>query len=112
MSQKFLLTEKGMSYRRLLDEWLAKASLEVRPVLETGRADVLCRLAEEGAGISLLPDYVTEAAVKEGKIVRLEVKDCKVEVWKQVLHHRDKWVSAQMQTLLNHLTQIILGGRG
>ena len=38
----FLLTEKGMSYRRLMDEHLARFSLEVRPVLEFGSADLLC----------------------------------------------------------------------
>ena len=55
----FLLTEKGMSYRRLLDERLARSSMEIQPVLETGRADLLCSLAGENAGIGFLPDYVT-----------------------------------------------------
>ena len=108
----FLLTEKGMSYRRLLDESLARDNIEIRPLLEIGRSDLICRLVSENMALSFLPDYVTEDAVKEGKIVRLEVEGIKVEVWKQLLHHRDKWVSAQMQALLNHLSQIILGDRG
>ena len=107
----FLLTERGMSYRRLLDERLARENIEIQPILEIGRSDLICRLVSENMGLSFLPDYVTEDAVKEGKIVRLEVEGFKVEVWKQILHHRDKWVSAQMQVLLKHLSQIILGGR-
>ena len=50
--QDMLLTERGMSYRRLLDEWLAKHNVELKPVLETGRADLLCQLVEQGMGMS------------------------------------------------------------
>ena len=37
LGQNLLLTEKGMSYRRLLDEWLAQGSMELQPALEIGR---------------------------------------------------------------------------
>lgn len=104
----FLLTEKGMSYRRVMDEMLAERSLEVRPVLETGRADVLCRLAEEGAGISLLPDYVTEASVREGRLIRLEIRDFQIQVWKQILYRKEKWISPQMQAVIGHLSRLKL----
>ena len=63
LTQDMLLTEKGMSYRRMLDEWMAKASLEICPVLETGRADLICSLVERNVGVGFLPDYVTQAAV-------------------------------------------------
>lgn len=104
----FLLTEKGMSYRRVMDEMLAERAMEVRPVLETGRADVLCRLAEEGAGISLLPDYVTEEAVKQGRLKRLEVENFQITVVKQLLYRKEKWLSPQMRAVIAHLSGIKL----
>ena len=63
LEEPFLLTEKGMSYRRLMDEQLARSSLEIRPVLETGQADVICTLVGQNMGLSFLPDYVTEDMV-------------------------------------------------
>ena len=105
----FMLTEKGMSYRRLLDEHLARKNLEIQPVLEMGDADLICRLVEEDMGLSLLPDYVTEDAVKRGTVVRLNVADFQAEVWKQMLYRRDKWMSLPMQAMINHLAQIRLG---
>jgi len=108
LSCPFLLTEKGMSYRRLLDERLARDSMEIHPVLETGLADLICRLVEENMGISFLPDYVTEAAVQAGRVVRLPVDDFKVELWKQLLYRRDKWLSPQMQAMIGHLSGISL----
>lgn len=105
MNESFMLTEKGMSYRRLLDENLARHSLEIHPVLEIGSADMLCRLVEENAGISFLPDYVTESSVCLGKIKRLHVEEVNVDVWKQVLHHKDKWVSTPMKALFTYLSE-------
>lgn len=100
----FLLTEKGMSYRRLMDEHLARFSLEVRPVLEFGSADLLCTLVTQGAGVSFLPDYVTEAALKSGRLVRLSVPEFKPELWRQLLYHKDKWVSPAMQTVIEYFS--------
>ena len=109
LSASFLLTEKGMSYRRLLDENLARYSMEIQPVLEMGNTDLLAHLVEEDAGVSFLPDYATEKAVQAGKVKRLIVEDFDVELWKQVLYRRDKWVSLQMKAILKHLSEINLG---
>ena len=103
LSEPFILTEKGMSYRRLLDEELAKRSMEIQPVLEMGSADLICRLVAEGVGMSFLPDYVTESAVDRGLIVRLPVKDIRVELWKQLLYRKDKWVTLPMLELIKFM---------
>ena len=108
LDRPFMLTEKGMSYRRLLDEKLARDNMEIQPVLETGRADLICALAEENAGIGFLTDYVTEAGVRAGRMVRLDVEDFRITVWKQVLYRRDKWVSLPMQAMIRHLSGIKL----
>lgn len=100
--QPFILTEKGMSYRRLMDEKLAEMSLEIQPVLEIGSADLICSLVEQGAGISFLPDYMTVGKVEDGRLVHLQVDDFDVEVWKQLLYHRDKWVSPQMDSVMRY----------
>lgn len=109
MSSPFLLTEKGMSYRRMLDDFFAKRSVEVTPELELGNADMLCKLVCDGQGISFLPDYVTERAVKENKLKRLDVKGLDVELWKQVIYHKDKWVSPQMKAVLGFLSGLTIG---
>lgn len=108
LDQPFLLTEKGMSYRRLMDEYLAQGSMQIQPILEVGRADLICKLVEDGVGLSFLPDYVTEDAVLRGTVVRLNVPGFEPELWKQLLYHREKWVSPQMQAVISHLSEILL----
>lgn len=102
----FLLTEKGMSYRRILDEQLAQRSMELTPVLEIGNAHLICDLVQQGIGVSFLPDFVTQKAVEEGKLVCLNVPEIEVNIWKQLLHHRDKWVSPQIATVLQYCAQM------
>ena len=101
--QPFILTEKGMSYRRLMDEKFAELSLEIRPVLEIGSAGLICSLVEQGAGVSFLPDYVTEDRVRDGRLSYLPVKNFQIEIWKQLLYHRDKWVTPQLDCVLSYL---------
>ncbi len=105
IQEPFILTEKCMSYRRLMDEQLAAMSLEITPVLEVGSTRLLCSLTEQGVGISYLPDYVTERAVQEGKLSYILVQDFEIEIWKQLLYHRDKWVSPQMESVIDYCIQ-------
>lgn len=106
--QPFLLTEKGMSYRRLMDEQLAARSLEIKPVFVSGNADLICHLVEHGAGLSLLPDYVTRPYVEKGTLRYVHVPEIRLEVWTQLLHHRDKWISEAMGIVIDYLHRCVL----
>lgn len=108
LREPILTTERNMSYSRLLNEWLARHSLEIRPMLEIGSADAICKLVEDNMGIAFLPDYVTDDAVRRGTIKRLHVEGLEIEIWKQLLYHRDKWVSGQMQAIMDHLSSVLL----
>ncbi len=98
----FVLTEKGIGYRRILDRALEKMSLEIQPVLELGRTDIITAVLAKGIGVSFLPDFVTEAAVKRGELVYLDVADMEIDVWKQLIHHRNKWISRSLRAFLDY----------
>lgn len=102
VQQPFLLTQHNMSYRRLLDEKLAALSLEIHPLLEIGSTALICSLVEQNVGVAFLPDYVTAEKAAAGSLVYLPVGGFSVEVWKQLLYHRDKWVSPQLAAVLDH----------
>lgn len=102
LKEPFMLTERGMSYRRLLDEQLAARSLEITPILESGNAYQLCALAAQGIGIAFLPDHVTAPAVADGTIVALNVPDINITIWKQLLYHRSKLISPAIQAVMDY----------
>ncbi len=103
LNKPFILTERGMSYRKLMEEKLAEMSLAVEPFLEIGDASLICRLVSQNMGLSFLPDYATERAVKNGEIRRLSVSDFSVDIWIQLLYHHDKRRTPEMQCVIDYL---------
>jgi len=103
LHEPFLLTEKGMGYRRVLDEALEKQSLEVQPVLEIGRTDIITAVLEKGIGISFLPDFVTKDGIARGSLAYLEITDLDIQVWKQLIYHRNKWISRTLHAFLEYV---------
>lgn len=101
----FVLTEKGMSYTRIFEEKLSEKSLEITPILETGNTDIICEILKQGVGIGLLPDYVTKDRVEKGELRYIKVEDVEIEVWKQLLYHKNKWVSKEMEAVLDYCKQ-------
>ena len=101
MGMPFILTEHGMSYRRLMDEKLATMNLQIRPVFEVGNPSTICQLLSDNVSLSFLPDYATRPFVDRGELVRLEIEAFDVEIWTQLLYHREKWLSPQMLALID-----------
>ena len=101
----FILTEKSMGYRRAFDRAFAEKSLEIKPILEIGRTDIITAMLEEGAGLSFLPDFVTRRGVLEGKLAYIEIEDASFDIWKQLIHHRNKWISRSLAALIEYIKE-------
>ncbi|MBE6815076.1 MAG: LysR family transcriptional regulator [Ruminococcaceae bacterium] len=104
LEYQFILTEKEMGYRRILDKALAKKSIEILPALEVGRTDIITELLEYGSErVSFLPDFVTEEKVKKGSLVFLDVIDIETDIWKQLIYHKNKWLSNSLSALIEYI---------
>ena len=101
----FILTERGFGYRRVFDEMMAKSSLEIRPVLELGRPDIITHILAQGVGVSFLPDFVTEQKVAAGELCYLHVPEITENVWKQLIYHKNKWVTAAMRAVIEYIKE-------
>ncbi len=101
----FILTEKGMGYRRVLDEKLAKMSVEIHPVLEISRTDLITKLLEDGKAVSFLPDFVTRKKVEEGTLCYLDIADVQIEIWQQLIYHRNKWMSRTLKAFIEYVME-------
>ena len=47
-------------------------------------------------------------AAAKAKLVRLNVQDFQVPVWKQLLYRREKWLSLPMRAMIDHMAKIRL----
>ena len=103
INEPFVLTEYGQGYRRVFDEALAAKSLEINPVLEIGRTDVITALLARGDMISYLPDFVTRSMVASGELCYLDVCDMKIDIWKQLIYHKNKWMSKSLKIFMEYV---------
>ena len=101
--EPFILTEYGQGYRRVFDKELAKKSIDITPVLEIGRTDIITRILAESNMISFLPDFVTKELVARGELCYLDVCDVNVEIWKQLIYHKNKWMSKSLKTFIEYI---------
>ena len=103
MDEPFVLTEYGQGYRRVLDRELAKKSLAIVPILEIGRTDLIISALLESDMISFLPDFVTKERVAAGELVYLDVVDVEVAIYKQLIYHKNKWMSKCLKTFIEYV---------
>ncbi len=101
-SEPFILTEYGQGYRRVFDKELAKKSLEITPVLEIGRTDMITHILAKSDMISFLPDFVTKDLIEKGALCYLDVCDMNIEIWKQLIYHKNKWMSKALKTTIDY----------
>ena len=105
INEPFILTETGQGYRRVFDKELAKKSLEIVPVLEIGRTDMITSLVAQGDMISFLPDFVTKDLTQSGELCYLDVKDMNIEIWKQLIYHKNKWMSKSLKIFIDYVKE-------
>ena len=101
--EPFILTEYGQGYRRVFDRELAKKSIDISPVLEIGRTDMITSLLTKSNMISFLPDFVTKPLVDAGVLCYLDVCDVNIEIWKQLIYHKNKWMSRSLKTVIEYI---------
>ena len=79
--------------------------MEITPILEIGRTDMITSLIAQDDVLSFLPDFVTKEMVKAGKLCYLDVCDVNIEIWKQLIYHKNKWISKSLKILLEYIIE-------
>jgi len=103
IKEPFILTEYGQGYRRVFDKELAKLSLELTPVLEIGRTDIITSMVAQSNMISYLPDFVTGNLIASERLCYLDVCDMNLDIWKQLIYHKNKWLSKSLKTFIEYV---------
>lgn len=101
ISEPFVLTEKDASYRFTLDQYLASRGQQIKPFLEIGNTDFIVRQVESGGCITFLPEYVIQDDIQKGTLKILPVEEFQMLLWRQLLYHKNKWVTREMQEFIS-----------
>lgn len=97
----FMLTEKNASYHRKLDQILASKNLELEPFLEIASTEFLIKmLLDTEEGVSLLPYFTVAEHIHSGELALLDVSDLKIQMYRQIFYHKEKWVTGEMEEFI------------
>lgn len=107
LQEPLYLTEKGISYRYAMEQSLAAKGYELHPFWEVGNTDVITRFLLKNKGISFLPEYVVRDYIKDGQLVVLDTECDDIVMWSQLVYHRNKCVTPQMNIFLELLLKHI-----
>ncbi|GGD61304.1 LysR family transcriptional regulator [Paenibacillus nasutitermitis] len=103
----FLTNEKGCPYRTMFDRSFEKEGIDNITYLEFQSAEAIKQCAISGIGIAFLPEIVTEAEVARGELVALPWQIPDLQVYTQMLWHKDKWLSPIMLSFIEAAREIL-----
>ena len=84
----------------VLDRYLAACNQKIEPFLEIGNTEFIISLLKNNAGLSFLPEFSIKQDVAAGTLSILPVRDFHMCVWRQILYHKDKWVTREMEAFI------------
>ena len=100
IGQPFILTERNASYRFILDQYLAAQGKEIHPFLEIGNTEFIINLLRKNLGVSFLPEFTIHRDIISGELAVLDVRDFYMRTWRQIVYHKDKWVTREMDAFI------------
>lgn len=106
LQEPLYLTEKGISYRYVMEQLLAAKGYELHPFWEVGNTDVITRFLLKNKGISFLPEYVVREHLGSGQLTVLDTECEEVILWSQLVYHRNKQVTPQMSLFLELMKRL------
>ena len=100
-----LLTSHHCSFRQMLLDDLAQASVIPQIALETSSKEILKQFAMNEMGVAFMPEMAAEEEIKEKRLVRLNWQGNDFPIYAQIYIHKDKHISKAIAELVNMISE-------
>lgn len=100
LPQRFILTEKYCNYRKIFEEILDQHQYVIFSSLEIGNTNFILNYVAKDLGITLLPYFTVKKILSPEGFHILEVQDCTITMYTQLLYRKDKWISPAQEAFL------------
>ena len=99
--ENFILTEKGCTYRKVIDDYIEARDIDLNWNLDIGDTMAIIDFVSKDIGISLLPEYCISEFLEKGSISEIYVDDFEAELYLQVIYDRRKWMSPVKEAFID-----------
>ncbi len=93
---RLLLREPGIDERDSFDRYMRKHGHAIIPFWESISFDILLSATLRGTGISILPRYIVEAHLKEGRLTELTIPDYDAKQTFVLSYQKNKYLTEDM----------------
>ncbi|MET3288136.1 LysR family transcriptional regulator [Brevibacillus fluminis] len=102
-SHNWIFTEMGCSYRAMMESVLRDAGIRVDTPLEFGSLEAIKQCVAYGLGLAILPRIAVEDELEKGKLAVLPFSHPDIRVYRQLVYHRKKKLSAGIRRFFEQL---------
>lgn len=99
--ESFIYTERNCSYRSVIETYLSDAKIKPGSSYEFDSIEAIKQFVLSGLGIALLPYAAVERELSAGTMVDLRLIEPKIEMYTQIVYHKNKWLSPTLLSLLD-----------
>lgn len=105
VGETLIVTESGCSYRLMLETVLKESGTRPETSLEFGSLEAIKQCVAYGLGLALLPRIAVQEDVEKGKLVILPFSHPDIQVCKQLVYHKKKWLPHSIRKFFELLLQ-------
>jgi DNA-binding transcriptional LysR family regulator len=99
--ESFIYTERNCSYRSVIENYFADSNIKPGSSYEFDSIEAIKQFVLSGLGIALLPYAAVERELSAGNMVDLNLIEPKIEMYTQIVYHKNKWLSPTLLSLLD-----------
>lgn len=103
LEERFILTEKGYSYRQVFENDLTAMGKKLECVTEIGHTSYIIKAVSRQLGIGLLPTFTLLEEQKRGTISLIPVKNYKIQLPIQVIYNSQHRITLPLKTLFEEV---------
>ncbi|MEN6567891.1 MAG: LysR substrate-binding domain-containing protein, partial [Veillonellales bacterium] len=107
-NQILVFTDSGSNYQTVLKEYLAKAAIHPRTILEIGQIDTIKQFVMSNIGITILPFAAVKGEVDAGDLVALKWQDIELQTNAYLVYHKEKWLSRAIRAFIKLVQERLL----
>lgn len=101
LQEPLLLREPGSAIRDVLDSHLRLHQLAAEPAMTSVNSQAIVQAVKGGLGVAVLPEDVVAEEIRKRGVKRFEVRGMRLRNTNTIVHHRDKYLTGGMRTLID-----------